>query len=130
MTRVAACRLRARAVAGILLLRVRRSAAERYALVVTGASGGDEYAQKYQAWRTAFVTTLREKFDYPDDHVMVLAERRAPASQKATRENVRRRARRSAQRALTGDDQLLVLLIGHGTAPTPTKPSSTWSVPI
>ena len=91
------------------------SAGERYALVVTGASGGEAYAAKYDAWRTAFVDTLQQRFGYPDDHVFILAEVERAGVLKATRENVRRvftglRAR------VTKDDQLLVLLIGHGTS--------------
>ena len=43
------------------------AAAERYAVIVTGASGGAQYAQKYDAWRDGFVewTTKygREEFD-------------------------------------------------------------------
>jgi hypothetical protein len=61
------------------------------------------------------VATLREKFAYPADHVIVLGEAAADGVQQATRENVR-----SALAALTAragtDDLLLVLLLGHGTA--------------
>ena len=42
-------------------------AGDQYALVVTGASGGEAYAQKYDKWRTSFVETLKEKFGYADD---------------------------------------------------------------
>ena len=40
------------------------AAGERYALVITGASGRDVYAQKYQKWCASFTATLREKFGY------------------------------------------------------------------
>ena len=89
-------------------------AGERYALVITGASGGDAYAQKYQKWRAAFTATLREKFGYAGDRLLVLAETESQGAQKSTRENVRRVFGDLRQR-LTKDDQLLVLLIGHGT---------------
>ena len=36
-------------------------AGERYALLVTGASGGPEFAKKYHDWRVSFASTLREK---------------------------------------------------------------------
>ena len=49
-------------------------AAERYAVVITGASGGQVYAEKYDKWRSSFLLTLKQKLDYPDDHVFVLAE--------------------------------------------------------
>src|SRR5262249_59742103 len=66
------------------------AATERYALVVTGASGGSQYAERYQKWRTAFVRTLRESFRYPDDHIVVLAGEEGPGVLTATRENVRK----------------------------------------
>jgi len=36
-------------------------AGDKYALVISGASGGDVYAQKYQTWRVTFTHLLREK---------------------------------------------------------------------
>ena len=97
------------------LVPARASAAERYALVVTGASGGEAYAAKYDAWRTAFVDTLRQRFGYHDDHVFILAEVESAGVLTATRENVRR-VLTSLRARISKDDQLLVLLIGHGTS--------------
>src|SRR2546426_11750149 len=65
-------------------------AGDQYAIVITGAAGGEAYAQKYDRWRLSFVTTLREKFHYPDDHIVVLADADSAGVLKATRENVRR----------------------------------------
>ena len=39
-------------------------AGERYALIITGASGGEAYQQKYDRWRATFLATLRERFAY------------------------------------------------------------------
>jgi hypothetical protein len=91
------------------------TAGERYALIVTGASGGDGYAQKYAKWRVAFVATLRDKFAYAPDRMFVLAESESDGVEKATRENVQKRLG-ELRRRVTKDDQLLVLLIGHGTS--------------
>src|SRR5207248_5697540 len=66
------------------------AAGDRYALIVTGASGGDAYAEKYTTWRTAMTAILREKFHYPPDRVVVLAETEGEGVQKSTRENVQR----------------------------------------
>jgi hypothetical protein len=99
----------------VLLAAVSASAGERYALVVTGASGGDQYARKYDTWRVSFVDTLQRKFSYQRDHVLVLAETESEGVQKATRENVVR-ALGDLRKRLTKDDQLLVLLIGHGSS--------------
>ena len=105
----------------------RAAAGERYALIVTGASGGEAYAQKYAKWRASFVETLRGKFHYDPQRLIVLAETGSgqalrPGSgqadgdvQSATRENVRA-ALADLRKRMTKDDQLLVLLIGHGTS--------------
>jgi hypothetical protein len=87
---------------------------ERYAVIITGASGGDAYAEKYTHIRNAFSTTLRDAFSYKPDHVFVLAETETDGAQKATRENVQR-IFADLRRRLSKDDQLLVLLVGHGT---------------
>jgi hypothetical protein len=89
-------------------------AGERYALIVTGASGGDVYAEKYAKWRASFVETLRGKFHYDPQRLMVLAEA-GDGVRSATRENVRA-ALGDLRKRMTRDDQLIVLLIGHGTS--------------
>ncbi len=98
----------------VLMVARSASAGERYALVVTGASGGLPYAQKYLKWRTAFVHTLRDTFRYPEDHLLVLAEDEGEAVRKATSDNVRR-ALTVLRRRASKDDIVLVLLIGHGS---------------
>jgi hypothetical protein len=90
-------------------------AADRYALIITGASGGEAYQQKYDRWRATFVATLREQFGYTNDRLLVLAESESEGVQKATRANVHR-VLVDLRRRLTKDDQLLVMLIGHGTS--------------
>jgi hypothetical protein len=87
---------------------------ERYAVIITGASGGDAYAEKYTHIRNSFSTTLREAFSYKPDHVFVLGDTETDGAQKATRENVQR-VFADLRRRLSKDDQLLVLLVGHGT---------------
>lgn len=89
-------------------------ASERFAVIVTGAAGGTEYAEKYQTWRTTLVKTLKESFGYPDDHVVALGED-LEGARKSTRENVRAAMADVRKRALDGDVSL-VLLIGHGSA--------------
>ncbi len=89
------------------------AAGNGYVVVVVGASAGAPYAEKYNGWRSTFVTALKEKFGYPDDRVVALWDAPDPVD-RSTRENVRRvfgnlRAR------VGSDDQLFVVLIGHGT---------------
>lgn len=93
----------------------RAAAGDHYALVITGASGGEQYAQKYDKWRTSFIATAREKLGYPSDHIVTLAEREGGGAAVATRENVVRELADFRKR-LTKDDQLLIVLVGHGSS--------------
>jgi len=102
-------------VACLLLIASPLAAADRYAVVVTGASGGVPFSKKYDAWRSAFVATLETKLGYPRDHIVVLAEEAAPPVRRATRDEVRAAFQDLAMR-VAKDDVLLVLLIGHGTS--------------
>ena len=89
-------------------------AGERYALIVTGASGGPQYAEKYDQWRSEFVQLLQGPLGYPEDHVLVLAEEEFAGAQKATRDNVRSAVANLRQHA-SKDDVVLVVLVGHGS---------------
>lgn len=93
----------------------RATAAERYALIVTGASGGPAYAEKYDTWRTALVKALVESHGYPVNHIETLAERPSAGEGVANREGVRT-AMASLRARATADDLVLVLLIGHGAS--------------
>ncbi len=64
-------------------------AAERFALVVTGAAGGPQYAEKYDEWRSSVVQTLQGPLGLSEENVVVLAEEESSGTQKATRDNVR-----------------------------------------
>jgi hypothetical protein len=100
--------------AGLLVLSGRAAAGERYALVVTGASGGPQYAEKYDEWRSSFVQLLQGPLGYSEDHVLLLAEEEFAGAQKATRENVRA-AFADLRKRVSKDDVLLVVLVGHGS---------------
>lgn len=89
-------------------------AADRYALIVTGASGAPQYAERYEAWRTAFVSLFRDAFGYPADRVIVLAEEESAGVRRATADNVRAALADLRKRA-GKDDVVAVLLVGHGT---------------
>jgi hypothetical protein len=95
--------------------RLASAAGARYALIVTGASGGPQYAQKYDAWRGTLVATLQERFGYARDRIILLAEEESAGIRKATRDNVRA-ALADLRRRAAKDDLVFVLLIGHGTA--------------
>jgi hypothetical protein len=89
------------------------AAQQRYALVISGATGGDEYAAQYTAWLDSFSRTLAERLAFDPAHVTVLAETEKP-EHASTAENVRK-AIASVRQHMRREDLLFVLLIGHGT---------------
>jgi hypothetical protein len=88
-------------------------AADRYAVIVTGASGEPQYAEQYGRWREAVVQALVTKMTLDPSHVEVLFEGADPAHT-ATAANVRRTLSALRER-LHPDDVLFVMLMGHGT---------------
>ena len=56
-------------------------AAERYAIIITGAAGSPEHATQHGAWRDGLATALRDSMKMPPDHIRLLgdvsAERKA-----------------------------------------------------
>jgi hypothetical protein len=109
LTRIHAC------IVCVLLAARPLAAADRYAVVVTGASGGAPYAGKYEAWRASLVAMLEQKLGYPSDHIVVLAEQAAPPARRATRDEVRA-AFQDLVKRVAKDDVVFVMLIGHGTS--------------
>lgn len=89
------------------------SAAERYALIVSGASGGDKYAEAQKKWLASLESTLRQRLAFTGDRLVILSEDAAQTNG-ATKDNVTRTLTTLRQRVMA-DDVLLVLLIGHGT---------------
>jgi hypothetical protein len=89
------------------------AAEEQFALVVSGATGGDPYAEQQAKWRAALEAALREKLGVDAARIAVLSDDPS-AALKSTREEVRRQLAGFAK--LTQNDVLLVLLLGHGSA--------------
>lgn len=88
-------------------------AQERYALIVSGATGGEEYAAQYTAWTTQVAGILDGRLAFDPARITQLSDTNTPDSA-ATAANVRR-ALASMRRRMTADDLLFILLIGHGT---------------
>ena len=95
------------------IIAVPAAAQQRFALIVAGASGGDQYAGQYAEWTDAFSRTLTGTLALDPARVTVLAETAAEAST-ATAINVRKALGQLRQR-MAPQDVLIVLLIGHGT---------------
>ena len=89
-------------------------AGDYFALIVSGASGSSEYAERHGRWRSGLIAALRAQPGFRDDHLLVLAEAPASGAGYATREGVRRAVQEIAAR-MNEQSVLLVLLLGHGT---------------
>ena len=87
---------------------------DSFALIITGASGGAEYAETYDRWRQELVTALRAQPEFRDDHLTVLAETPGPRVGRASRAGVTRALDRIRVR-MTADSVLLIVLFGHGS---------------
>ena len=90
-----------------------RWAEERFAVIVSGVSGSEKFAESQKAWVSSLQSTLVKRLGFAADRVTVLSENES-AGAAATRENVTRTLA-SLKPRLTADDTLLVVLIGHGT---------------
>ncbi len=88
-------------------------AAERYAVIVSGVSGGEQYSDQQQKWRDNLVASLKARFVFPDANLVVLDEM-SDGSSKSTAENVRR-IFGDLRRRVTRDDTFFLVLLGHGT---------------
>ena len=89
------------------------AAGRRFALIVTGATGGPEYVAQYDRWSSDLSKALIENLKFDPALVTVLTDTTQSASA-STADNVRRVVH-SIATAMTRDDVLLIVLIGHGT---------------
>ena len=89
------------------------SAQQRFALVVSGAPGGEDYATQYAAWTDTLRRTLVERMKFDPQRITALSET-DDTEASATADNIRR-AIGSVRQQMSRDDLLFVFLVGHGT---------------
>jgi hypothetical protein len=92
----------------VQLLAATPAAAERYALIVAGASGGPEYAQQYAAWTKDLVAVLVDRMKVDKRHITVLSDAAAGTSSLLTTSGDRSPRCRAMTRRSSP-----VVLIGH-----------------
>jgi hypothetical protein len=97
----------------LLTLPAVATAEDRFAVIISGATGGSAYAQQYAAWTRSLTTALVERMKIDPSRIVALSES-PDTAQAATAVNVRRTI--AALRGQAGADDLVFLfLIGHGT---------------
>jgi hypothetical protein len=89
------------------------AAAERYAVVISGVSGGDKYAAQQKKWRDEITTFLTTGLAVPDANLVVLDDV-SDGSSTSTAANIRR-VLADLRRRVTAGDTLMLVLLGHGT---------------
>lgn len=90
------------------------SAQDRWAVIVSGASGGEKYAEQMATWRNDLRTAFINRYQFKPEFVKVLVDEAATSGDRGTAENVRKlfaEIRKSA----TKDDFVFIVLLGHGT---------------
>jgi len=97
----------------LLVLPSALCAEERYALIVSGATGGPNYVQQYTRWTQALSQTLVEHLKLDPSRVVVLSEA-TEEGKAATAVNIRAVFGTLRQQMQAGD-LLFIFLLGHGT---------------
>jgi hypothetical protein len=98
----------------VLVLSLEAQAEERWALVLSGASGGPKYAEQMQQWRANISGALVDRYGFAADKVKVLVDETVKTGDQGTAENVRKTLG-ELRKQMTREDLLLIFLLGHGT---------------
>ena len=101
-------------VIALLLAPVAALAETRFALIVSGASGGEKYAEQMKQWRSTLQTTLVNRYGFDAKNVHVLTDESVTGGTTGSAANVKA-AFSEIRKAATKDDLMLVVLLGHGT---------------
>src|ERR1051326_8656073 len=95
-------------------------AQQLHLLIISGISGGPEYAERFRGWATQLIDAAEHRMNVPAANIAYLSE--APAKDSSgvsvgpsTKESIERVFADLAGKAAP-DDVILVVLIGHGSA--------------
>jgi hypothetical protein len=86
----------------------------RWAVIISGASGGEKYAEQMATWRSDLRSALVDRYGFKAEHVKLLVDEAAKAGDRATTANVRSLFT-EIKKAGSKEDFVLVVLLGHGT---------------
>lgn len=87
----------------------------RWAVIVSGASGGPDYAPQLAGWRQTIATALASRFGFQAAQIVQLVDETVKdGATPATADNVRK-AFTTLKGQVGKDDLVLVVLLGHGT---------------
>lgn len=86
----------------------------KHALIVSGISGEEGYAQQFSGWTAKLKSSLIERLGFAADQIVILTEKPAENGERATAETVRQALVRW-RNTLKPDNQAFIFMIGHGS---------------
>jgi hypothetical protein len=98
----------------IALSPVTALAQNRWALIISGASGGEKYAEQMAGWRGDLQKTLVDRYQFKPEFVKTLVDEAAKSGERASAANVRALFG-EIKKTSAKDDFVLIVLLGHGT---------------
>ena len=98
----------------LVLMPMSALAQTRWAVIISGASGGERYAGQMRDWREGLRSALVDRYGFKAQHVRLLVDESVPTGEKGSADNVRK-IFTEIKKAGTKDDFVLVVLLGHGT---------------
>lgn len=104
----------AAALAALVLMPVSAAAETRWAVIISGASGGEKYAEQMRDWREGLRSAMVDRYGFKAEHVRLLVDESVATGEKGSAENVRKLFA-EIKKAGSKDDFVLVVLLGHGT---------------
>lgn len=90
------------------------AAETRWAVIISGASGGEKYAEQMATWRTDLRAALVDRYGFKPEHVKVLVDEAAKTGERANTANVKSLFS-EIRKSGSNDDFVLIVLLGHGT---------------
>jgi len=85
-----------------------------YAVIISGASGEENYAKQFAEWSESLRRALVEELNFAPEKIRMLSEKPSNGAARATAEEVRRTFE-SLRTEATAESIVFVFLIGHGT---------------
>lgn len=86
----------------------------KFAVILSGASGDEEFAKRFKGWTAELRRALVERFGFDEARVTILTESPEGQAMRATSEDVRR-AFQTLRASAGPESTVFVFLIGHGT---------------
>ena len=90
------------------------AAETRWAVIISGASGGEKYAEQMATWRSDLRTALVDRYGFKPEHVKILVDEAAKTGDRANTANVKSLFS-EIKKSGSKEDFVLIVLLGHGT---------------